>query len=223
MRSPGAAGSNRSTFRAHGGSWRGFDVAKRVRAGGKRGDMWLLGGGKGRRVARNGVEGRSRTQFRERRGRSGQWQDLWGRYEHSLDIKGRVILPAKFRAQFERGGYLAQQSEGCLALVDPGGVRSSDGGHAGAGRVGSGQPQPGPAVGIELPRGGDRSPGAHGDPGPSPCIRRAGERGAGARGDRSGGAVEPDRPGRNVSCPRRAGCSTTTTRQTERSDRSEPR
>ncbi|MGH9302600.1 MAG: division/cell wall cluster transcriptional repressor MraZ [Acidimicrobiales bacterium] len=42
---------------------------------------------------------------------------FFGRFEHSLDLKGRVILPSKFRPEFlEDGGFLSQFHEGCLAL-----------------------------------------------------------------------------------------------------------
>ena len=44
---------------------------------------------------------------------------FFGRYEHSVDPKGRVILPVRFRAPFERGGYLSQYNDGCLALWTP--------------------------------------------------------------------------------------------------------
>jgi len=44
---------------------------------------------------------------------------FFGRYEHTLDGKGRVILPAKFRAPFVAGGYLTQHLDGCLALWTP--------------------------------------------------------------------------------------------------------
>jgi MraZ protein len=44
---------------------------------------------------------------------------FFGRYEHSLDAKGRVILPARFRASFDSQAYLSQHLEKCLALWTP--------------------------------------------------------------------------------------------------------
>ncbi len=44
---------------------------------------------------------------------------FFGRYEHSLDAKGRLILPSKYRPAFESGGYLSQFNDRCLALWTP--------------------------------------------------------------------------------------------------------
>ena len=42
-----------------------------------------------------------------------------GEYSHSLDAKGRVILPAKFRDQLEGGAVMARALDGCLAVYTP--------------------------------------------------------------------------------------------------------
>lgn len=44
---------------------------------------------------------------------------FFGRHEHSLDVKGRLILPSKFRPAFEHGGFLSKFNERCLALWTP--------------------------------------------------------------------------------------------------------
>jgi MraZ protein len=43
-----------------------------------------------------------------------------GQFQHALDAKSRLILPAKFRAEFERGGILSPNVESCVALWTPG-------------------------------------------------------------------------------------------------------
>ena len=42
-----------------------------------------------------------------------------GRYEHSLDVKGRVILPARFRSSFDALAVVSKYNERCLALWTP--------------------------------------------------------------------------------------------------------
>lgn len=39
-----------------------------------------------------------------------------GNFRHSLDSKGRVILPAAFRSRLESGAYMARGLDGCLAV-----------------------------------------------------------------------------------------------------------
>ena len=42
-----------------------------------------------------------------------------GQFEHALDAKGRIVLPASFRLSFDQSGFLTKGSEGCLALLTP--------------------------------------------------------------------------------------------------------
>ena len=42
-----------------------------------------------------------------------------GRYEHSLDDKGRVILPARFRTSFDSLALISKFNERCLAIWTP--------------------------------------------------------------------------------------------------------
>jgi MraZ protein len=42
-----------------------------------------------------------------------------GEYQHSLDVKGRVILPSRFRDQLAAGAFLTSEVDGCLAVWTP--------------------------------------------------------------------------------------------------------
>lgn len=39
-----------------------------------------------------------------------------GEYQHALDVKGRVILPSKFRARLDEGCVLTKGQDHCLAV-----------------------------------------------------------------------------------------------------------
>ncbi|HEV2768297.1 MAG TPA: division/cell wall cluster transcriptional repressor MraZ [Acidimicrobiales bacterium] len=41
---------------------------------------------------------------------------FFGEFDHSLDAKGRVILPAEFRDRLEDGGFITKNLDGCLAI-----------------------------------------------------------------------------------------------------------
>lgn len=43
-----------------------------------------------------------------------------GAATHSLDAKGRLVLPVRFRSEFEQGAVVAPYELGCLALWTPG-------------------------------------------------------------------------------------------------------
>ena len=107
------------------------------------------------------------------------------RHEGQGDPAGEV--PCHVRA----GRLPDREPRGLPRPVDPRGVRAPDGGDAGAAGGGPDGPQPGPAVGVELPGGGGRPAGPHGHPGTAAGVRLAGGRRAGDRGDRPDRAVEP--------------------------------
>jgi MraZ protein len=70
-------------------------------------------------VARSGAKGRGPgTAERDR----AEWRvatRFVGRHEHSLDVKGRIILPARYRASFDTFAYISKNTERCLALWTP--------------------------------------------------------------------------------------------------------
>jgi MraZ protein len=44
---------------------------------------------------------------------------FWGTHGHTLDAKGRIILPSKFREPFLNGAFLTKLPEGCLGVWTP--------------------------------------------------------------------------------------------------------
>jgi MraZ protein len=54
--------------------------------------------------------------IRPRQGQTGDRLMFIGAYRHSVDAKGRVAIPARFRAQLEDGAVVVCWVEGCAAI-----------------------------------------------------------------------------------------------------------
>jgi MraZ protein len=49
--------------------------------------------------------------------------EFWGRYEYSLDDRGRVSIPAQFREDFQGIAYLTISPDGCVEVYTPAAFR----------------------------------------------------------------------------------------------------
>ena len=47
-----------------------------------------------------------------------------GEYRHTVDDKGRIAVPARFRPQLDPGAYISRWMESCLAIHTPAGWES---------------------------------------------------------------------------------------------------
>ena len=175
----------------------GSSAASRSVRWSRRGCFWVARGDRCCVVEGKGVkwcerEFRSAARQTRESGSESWWQVSSGDTSTRSTPRVSVILPAKFRGQFERGGYLTQNSEGCLALWTPAEFERQMDSMQETDVLGASRAEPGPDLGRELGRGRDRSAGAHAYPVTPARIRRAGCRSARTRGDRPGRAVEPD-------------------------------
>lgn len=80
------------------------------------GDRWLTVEGFDHTVGKNGDQGRTGPPNGAEGSSLSPVELFVGRFDRSLDTKGRVILPARLRNVFENSGYLAPHDDGCIAL-----------------------------------------------------------------------------------------------------------
>lgn len=56
------------------------------------------------------------TIIRPGREREGSLVGFWGEFEHTVDDRGRMAVPARYRDEFVKGGMLTMASDGCVEL-----------------------------------------------------------------------------------------------------------